>query len=401
MEDIKRVQLSEISELITKGTTPTTLGYEFQDDGVNFLKIECFDENGGFIESKVAHISEECNEKLKRSQLKVGDVLFSIAGAIGRVAIVTEEMLPANTNQALAIIRIANEQVYLPYIRLILTSPIVIEQFEKKKQGVAQLNLSLKDINEISIPLPSKEKQIELAELFDKIDGVIAKRKTEISALDDLIKARFVEMFGDARENPNGYTTVPFIDIIEYMGDIGSNGANKVVVDHLDMKDEEDYAMMVRFTNFTKNDFTDDVKYVSKEAYDFFKKSQIFGGELIICKIGSAGQNYVMPYLNRPVSLGLNQIMVRIKENILMPYLYQYLHTDYGEFLISGCINGAVTKTITKTELKKIPVMLPPMELQNEFAEFVKQVDKSKVAVQKALDETQILFDSLMQKYFG
>ena len=381
MEDIKRVQLSEISELITKGTTPTTLGYEFQDDGVNFLKIECFDENGGFIESKVAHISEECNEKLKRSQLKVGDVLFSIAGAIGRVAIVTEEMLPANTNQALAIIRIANEQVYLPYIRLILTSPIVIEQFEKKKQGVAQLNLSLKDINEISIPLPSKEKQIELAELFDKIDGVIAKRKTEISALDDLIKARFVEMFGDARENPNGYTTVPFIDIIEYMGDIGSNGANKVVVDHLDMKDEEDYAMMVRFTNFTKNDFTDDVKYVSKEAYDFFKKSQIFGGELIICKIGSAGQNYVMPYLNRPVSLGLNQIMVRIKENILMPYLYQYLHTDYGEFLISGCINGAVTKTITKTELKKIPVMLPPMELQNEFAEFVKQVDKSKVVL--------------------
>ena len=219
--------------------------------------------------------------------------------------------------------------------------------------------------------------------------------------LDDLIRARFVEMFGDARENPNGYTRVTFIDIVEYMGDFGSNGANKVVVDHLDMKDEEDYAMMVRFTNFTKNDFADDVKYISKEAYDFFKKSQIFGGELIICKIGSAGQNYVMPYLNRPVSLGLNQIMVRIKDNILMPYLYQYLHTDYGEFLISGCINGAVTKTITKTELKKIPVMLPPIELQNQFADFVRAVDKSKVAIQKALDKTQMLFDSLMQEYFG
>lgn len=63
MEDIKRVQLSEIVELITKGTTPTTLGYEFQDEGVNFFKIECFDENGGFIESKVAHISEECHKK--------------------------------------------------------------------------------------------------------------------------------------------------------------------------------------------------------------------------------------------------------------------------------------------------------------------------------------------------
>lgn len=71
--------------------------------------------------------------------------------------------------------------------------------------------------------------------------------------------------------------------------------------------------------------------------------------------------------------------MVRIKDNILMPYLYQYLHKDYGEFLISGCINGAVTKTITKTELKKIPVMLPPIELQNQFADFVRAVDKSKL----------------------
>ncbi len=378
MENIKRVQLSEIAELITKGTTPTTLGYEFQDEGVNFLKIECFDELGNYLSDKAAHISEECNEKLKRSQLKRGDVLFSIAGAIGRVGIVTEEMLPANTNQALAIIRINRDDVYLPYIKLILTSPIVKKQFERKKQGVAQLNISLKDINEILIPLLDKEKQIEYANLFAQISLIMDQRNKELESLDELIKARFVEMFGDARENPKGFSTVPFIDVVEYMGDIGSNGANKVVVDHLDMKDEEDYAMMVRFTNFTKNDFVDDVKYVSKEAYDFFKKSQIFGGELIICKIGSAGQNYVMPYLNRPVSLGLNQIMVRIKDNILMSYLYQYLHTEYGEFLIAGCINGAVTKTITKTELKKIPVMMPPMELQKQFADFVKQVDKSK-----------------------
>ena len=265
------------------------------------------------------------------------------------------------------------------YIRFFMIK--CLKKIEEKTSFATVKHLSAKELNRIELDLPSIDEQNIIASLLSKLEMVIELRIQELQSLDNLIKARFVEMFGDARENPNGYTTVPFIDIIEYMGDIGSNGANKVVVDHLDMKDEEDYAMMVRFTNFTKNDFTDDVKYVSKEAYDFFKKSQIFGGELIICKIGSAGQNYVMPYLNRPVSLGLNQIMVRIKENILMPYLYQYLHTDYGEFLISGCINGAVTKTITKTELKKIPVMLPPMELQNEFAEFVKQVNKSKVVL--------------------
>lgn len=270
------------------------------------------------------------------------------------------------------------------------------------KRGSRQgKSIDLKRWITYKIPVYPESVQAEIVKRLDSVKAILSFREQELNALDELIKARFVEMFGDARKNPNKYDTVSFIDIVEYMGDIGSNGANKVVVDHLDMKDKEDYAMMVRFTNFTKNDFTDDVKYVSKEAYDFFKKSQIFGGELIICKIGSAGQNYVMPYLNRPVSLGLNQIMVRIKDKILMPYLYQYLHTDYGEFLISGCTNGAVTKTITKTELKKIPVMLPPMELQREFVAFVEQVDKSKATVQKALDETQLLFDSLMQQYFG
>ncbi len=301
---------------------------------------------------------------------------------------------------------------FLPVIRLITVVPdtkkiserylyYVLKNCKPQFSGTSIPQLTVPDIKKNSLELYNISEQIQIAEQLDKISKIIELRKQQLSALDKLIKARFVEMFGDVRENPNGYAVVPFIDIVEYMGDIGSNGANKVVVEHLDMKDEEDYAMMVRFTNFTKNDFADDVKYISKDAYDFFKKSQIFGGELIICKIGSAGQNYVMPFLDRPVSLGLNQIMVRIKENILMPYLYQYLHTDYGEFLISGCINGAVTKTITKTELKKIPVMLPPMEIQKEFESFVKQVNKSKVKVQKALDETQKLFDSLMQQYFG
>ena len=290
-------------------------------------------------------------------------------------------------------------RLFMPYLYYFMEG--YVEELRKQAIGGVIKYIKLGNLTDAMIELPDVEIQKKIVNILSKTKGVLDSRRHQIDMLDNLIKARFVEMFGDARKNPNKYDTVSFIDIVEYMGDIGSNGANKVVVDHLDMKDKEDYAMMVRFTNFTKNDFTDDVKYVSKEAYDFFKKSQIFGGELIICKIGSAGQNYVMPYLNRPVSLGLNQIMVRIKDNILMPYLYQYLHTDYGEFLISGCINGAVTKTITKTELKKIPVMLPPIELQREFVAFVEQVDKSKVVVQKAFDETQMLYDSLLQEFFG
>lgn len=261
-------------------------------------------------------------------------------------------------------------------------------------------NRHFKWLKELEIPIPPTEVQHQIVSTLDKVTHTIDLCNAMLEKLDLLVKARFVEMFGDPRNNKQ-YEYVPFESIVDYMGDIGSNGANKVVVEHLDMKDEEDYALMVRFLNFTKNDFSEDVKYISEESYDFFKKSQLHGGELIICKIGSAGLNYVMPNLNRPVSLGLNQIMVRINDRILMPYLYQYLHTDYGEYLIAGCINGAVTKSITKTELRKIPVLLPPMDEQEAFQEFVTQVDKSKFVVQQALEKAQLLFDSLMQEYFG
>ena len=394
MEDIKRVQLSEISELITKGTTPPTLGYEFQDDGVNFLKIECFDENGGFIESKVAHISEECNEKLKRSQLKVGDVLFSIAGAIGRVAIVTEEMLPANTNQALAIIRIANEQVYLPYIRLILTSPIVIEQFEKKKQGVAQLNLSLKDINEISIPLPSKEKQIELAELFDKIDGVIAKRKTEISALDDLIKARFVEMFGDPIKNPKGWEVVTIGDVVTEV----RYGTSKPAV-------EGGKYPYLRMNNLTVDGHLDlnDLKYIDISD-DEIEKCVVRKGDVLFNRTNSielVGKTAVFDLSEDMVIAGYI-IRVRLNERLLPEILSQYMNLEALKDILRSMAKGAVNQAnINAQELQNIKVYVPDMELQKQFIEIKDQVNKSKVAVQKALDETQILFDSLMQKYFG
>ena len=388
LEDIFELQL---------GKTPSRNTTEYWNTCDNkWISIGDLTHAGKYISETKEYLSDVAVEDSGIKMIPANTVVMSFKLSIGKTAITSEDMYSNEAIMAFLdkhVVEIMPEYIYYMFNYK--------NWDEGTNKAVMGKTLNKATLSKVEIEICSIEKQKEIVELLDQCSRILEARNEELERLDELIKARFVEMFGDARENPKGFKTVPFVDIVEYMGDIGSNGANKVVVDHLDMKDEEDYAMMVRFTNFTKNDFVDDVKYVSKEAYDFFKKSQIFGGELIICKIGSAGQNYVMPYLDRPVSLGLNQIMVRIKDNILMPYLYQYLHTEYGEFLISGCINGAVTKTITKTELKKIPVMMPSMELQNQFAEFVKQVDKSKVAVQKALDEAQLLFDSLMQEYFG
>ena len=373
MENIRRVQLSEIAEFITKGTTPTTLGYEFQEEGVNFLKIECFDENGDFVESKATHISNECHERLKISQLKSGDILFSIAGVIGLVASVTEDMLPANTNQALAIIRISDEQVYLPYVKLILTSPIVIEQFEKKKQGVAQLNLSLKDISEFSIPLPSKKEQIELAELFTKIINVISKRKEELKALDDIIKARFVEMFGDPITNPKEWKMVE-------LGKLTTIGSSKRIFEKEYVSEGIPFYRTKEIVELSKGNSISTELFITKER--FFEIKDKYGvpkkGDLLVSAVGTIGVIWIVDGSNDFYFKDGNLIRVDASEkfdSVYMKNLLENLIDDYKKQMSTGTTYNA----LTISGLTKLKVYDVPIELQNLFSEFVNQVYKSKV----------------------
>uniref|UniRef100_B3EKI4 site-specific DNA-methyltransferase (adenine-specific) n=1 Tax=Chlorobium phaeobacteroides (strain BS1) TaxID=331678 RepID=B3EKI4_CHLPB len=152
----EKVKLGEISDRVTKGTTPTTNGFQFQESGINFIKIESIDDGGYFIREKLAHINQECNESLKRSQLKENDILFSIAGALGRVASIESSILPANTNQALAIIS-PKKELDSKYLEQVLRSDLIQNQIFGLKVGVAQSNLSLAQVSDFEIPLPSLE----------------------------------------------------------------------------------------------------------------------------------------------------------------------------------------------------------------------------------------------------
>lgn len=161
--------LSEECALITKGTTPTTIGFNFANDGVNFVKIENIDEHGNFNREGMMSISETCHEVMKRSQLKEDDILFSIAGAIGRCAVVSNDILPANINQALAIIRLKKESVLdRKFVMAALKSDYVIEQYMELKRGVAQLNLSLKNIGDFRVPVPPIDAQKDMLRLSNR-----------------------------------------------------------------------------------------------------------------------------------------------------------------------------------------------------------------------------------------
>jgi len=179
-------KLGDISERVTKGTTPTTAGFKFQDSGINFVKIESIDDNGYFIATKFAHIDQKCNEALKRSQLKEGDVLFSIAGALGRVALVNKDILPANTNQALAIIT-PKGNLNSKYLEEVLRSPLIFNKIDGLKVGMAQYNISLTQVSDFEIPLPSLEIQKQIVAKIEVERKIVEANKEMIEIYEQKI----------------------------------------------------------------------------------------------------------------------------------------------------------------------------------------------------------------------
>lgn len=387
---MEKIRLGDIATTITKGTTPTTIGFPFVDAGINFVKIESIDEAGNFLPDRFAHITGECNRKLGRSKLEENDILFSIAGAIGRTAIVPKSILPANTNQALAIIRIPSNAINLQFVLYALQSRAVAEQSEKQKQGVAQLNLSLKNIADIQIPLASRETQAKIVRILAALDVTIGQRKEQIKFIDQLVKSRFIELFGDydLTHPQESWVTIKEIGTVV--------GGATPKTDH-----DEYWGGSYRWITPAELDadsgyIYDSVRKLTKAGVESCSLQEIPVGTVILSsrapigKVAIAGNTF---YCNQ----GFKNIIC--KEGITPRYLYTVLLLNV-EYL-NSLGRGATFKEISKGIVESIRIPVPSMELQQQFAAFVEQTDKSKLAVQKGLQELEILKKSLMQQYFG
>jgi type I restriction enzyme M protein len=190
--------LADLTDLITKGTTPTSIGYEFSSKGVNFLKIEAISNSGALIPSKFSFIDSATHEALRRSQLCEGDVLFSIAGALGRSAVIPQSVLPANLNQALAIIRLKPKIADPTYISLFLRSDTILDHIEGAKAGVAQYNLSLRQVGELKIPLPPLRTQRQIVADIEAEQSLVAANRDLVERFTNKIQATIARVWGEA-----------------------------------------------------------------------------------------------------------------------------------------------------------------------------------------------------------
>jgi len=244
------------------------------------------------------------------------------------------------------------------------------------------------------IPVYDENRQQEIVDRLNQISELIEKRQEQLVQLSELVKSRFIELFGDPASNSPKWDTGRLGDYMTTLTDFSANGSYALLDSQVVMYDEPHYAIMVRTTDLETGDFKNGVKYIDQKAYELLGKSKLFGGEMIMNKIGSAGKIYLMPHIETPASLGRNAFMFRFDQRVNIVFLY-------GTAEIQQHVRGAVTKTITKESTRSIRIIVPPIELQEQFAAFVEQTDKSKLAVQKSLEELEILKKSLMQQYFG
>ena len=274
-----------------------------------------------------------------------------------------------------------------------------LKRLHQLTHGATMKHIVKKDFDNVVIPYPSIKKQKEIAFNLDKIESIIKTRQQEIRMLDTLIKARFVEMFGDPLRNDR---TWPISKLKLLTTKIGSGATPKGGKQSY----KKEGITLVRSMNVHDGEFVyKNLAYIDTAQSHDLDNVELQPKDVFINITGaSVARSCVIPDNILPGRVNQHVAIIRCKENLLN-YIFLnrlFLNSSFKQKLLAmGQAGGATRQALTQEQLKKLNLILPPIELQNEFASFVQQVDKSKVAIQKSLDETQTLFDSLMQKYFS
>ena len=303
----------------------------------------------------------------KRSRIKVGDILFVSIGRIGETAIVTAKDDTWDVNESVFVFTINREIITPEYFCTLFQSNAVQKYLSGNSSGSTFKSIKMNQLEKMIFDLPSLDVQKDITAKLSTVKSICNLRTSELMHLDSLIKARFVEMFFD-----KGYPVLRWNDVFNTTtGKLDSNA----------MVEDGEYPF-----------FTCAKEVLRIDKYAFDQEALLLAGN-------NAAGKYDVKYYKGKFNAYQRTYVLGLKQNWSYR-LFQYQLEDKLVYLQQQSLGG-LTKYLTMKILGDLSFIIPPMDKQIEFEQFVKQVDKSKVAVQKALDKAQLLFDSLMQEYFG
>ena len=328
----------------------------------------------------------------KRTEIKSGDVLLTIVGSVGRVAVVGANVPQFTLQRSVAVLHPNTEICSSRYLMYALRAKR--NYIESRAKGVAQKGIYLKEVSDIELQIPSASEQINRVETLDEISSVIKSRQQQLQKLDELVKARFVELFGAYPHNPMGWKTGTIRDVVTDV----RYGSSRPAVDG----GKYPYLRMNNITYGGELDLSD-VKRIDVPENEL-EKCTVRRGDVLFNRTNSkelVGKTCVYDRDEMMVLAGF-VIRVRVNDVVLPEFLSAFLNTDFSKRTLLGMCKAAIGQAnINAQEMQNIGIYIPPIELQREFVQFKNQTDKSKAIIQKALNKVQLLFDSLMQNYFG
>ena len=272
--------------------------------------------------------------------------------------------------------------------------PIALKRIEEKTPFVTVKHLSAKELNKIEIPVLSLEEQRKIAETLSRVDKLIAFRDQQLAKLDELVKARFVEMFGDEQ----AFNKEPLSQNVEemFIGPFGSSLKNESFVSK-----ENGYCMVYEQKHAIRKTMDVETRYIDKPKYEELKRFSIHGGDIIVSCRGTIGETYIVP-LNAPLGIMHPSIMkIRVKDSIYNRVFFDFLLQEKLKQHEAQANGSGVKMAVTASALGKEEFIVPSIPFQNQFAAFVERVDQQKQTVQQSLEKLELMKKVLMQEYFG
>ena len=393
---MKKIRLGDAYDILN--------GFAFKsenyvDSGIRVIRIANVQK--GYIEDNTPVFYPLETNELDKYMLEEGDLLMALTGNVGRVAILKKEFMPAALNQRVACLRLKTDRVAKDYLFHVLNSAFFEQQCIQSSKGVAQKNMSTEWLKDYEIPMYPKEQQELIADILDKTRNIIISRNYELKKLDDLIKARFVEMFGDAYLNEFGWKKIKIKNAVTVEP---QNGMYKPQSDYVTDGSGIPILRIDGFYDGVVTDFSSLKRLRCSENER--QKYLLYEDDVVINRVNS------IEYLGKCAHInGLLEDTVYESNMMRMHFDSTRFHPVYvcrllcSRFVYDQIVNHAKQAvnqaSINQKDVLDFDIYEPPLKLQIQFADFVRAVDKSKVEIQKALDKTQMLFDSLMQEYFG
>lgn len=373
-------------------------------NGIPFYKIGTF---GRIADS---YISQKLYEKYKSeySFPKLGDILISASGTIGRIVIYDGS--PAYFQDSNIVWLGNDEQEVLNSFLFYSYSTL---KWQTSDGGVIS-RLYNSDLKNMEILFPKeKDEQQKIASCLSSLDEVIAAHSQKLELLNEHKKGLMQNLFPQGGEKVPKYRFKKFekdgmwvektIDTVKsILTDYVANGSFQSLRENLNVVDSVDYAFYVRLTDLRAGLGHSNQKYVDESTYKFLNKSALYGGELLMANIGAnVGEVWQMPNVNKPATLAPNMIMIKFKKDIDSEFVYQYLTSDIGVANISSVISGSGHPKISKTDLRQVKVILPPrIEEQQKIASCLSSIDALITAQAEKIEQLQMHKKGLMQGLF-